>query len=178
MTRESCRLSICGLVLFFGTLACSADEPKGGKQEKPAAAKTSERENSSSERPEHFQKFEKDLSGVKFVGQFTVIGKEEMPLSKEEYEIQSVSKLPQGDLWLFATRIKYGKTDVKLPIPLEVKWAGKTPVITLDEITIPTLGTFSARVVIDGNKYAGTWSHGEVGGHLYGVIERLPAPEK
>jgi hypothetical protein len=35
------------------------------------------------------------------------------------------------------------------------------------------LGTFSAHVVIDGNKYAGTWSHGNVGGHLYGKITKI-----
>ena len=47
-----------------------------------------------------------------------------------------------------------------------------TPVITLTELTIPALGTFSARVVIDNGKYAGTWTHGDVGGHMFGVIRR------
>jgi hypothetical protein len=28
-------------------------------------------------------------------------------------------------------------------------------------------------VVIDGKKYAGTWSHGKVGGHLYGKITKI-----
>ena len=44
--------------------------------------------------------------------------------------------------------------------------------ITLTDFTVPGLGTFSARVVIYRNKYAGTWSHGEVGGHLFGTIEK------
>jgi hypothetical protein len=55
-----------------------------------------------------------------------------------------------------------------------VRWAGDTPVIALDRVTIPALGTFSARVVLDESRYAGTWSHDEKGGHLFGVIERLP----
>jgi hypothetical protein len=55
---------------------------------------------------------------------------------------------------------------------LDVKWAANTPVITLDELTIPVLGTFSARVVLHDNKYAGTWRHDAVGGHLFGVIEK------
>jgi hypothetical protein len=53
---------------------------------------------------------------------------------------------------------------------VEVKWAGKTPVITLDNVTIPGLGTFSSRVVIDGPLYAGTWQHDAVGGHMFGKI--------
>ena len=32
-------------------------------------------------------------------------------------------------------------------------------------------------VVIDGNKYAGTWAHGKVGGHLYGRISKIKEEE-
>ena len=55
-------------------------------------------------------------------------------------------------------------------MPLQVQWAGTTPVITLTNVLIPGLGTFSSRVVIYKNKYAGTWTHGDVGGHLFGTI--------
>ena len=119
-----------------------------------------------------FQLFEKTLTDVKFVGRFTILGKDDGPLRKEEYTIRSVKKLPKGDYWLFNTRIKYGQNDLQVPLPLEVKWAGTTPVITLTDFTVPGLGTFSARVVIYRNKYAGTWSHGDVGGHLFGTIEK------
>ena len=37
---------------------------------------------------------------------------------------------------------------------------------------IPGLGTFSSRVVIYEGRYAGTWQHGDVGGHLFGVLKR------
>ena len=47
------------------------------------------------------------------------------------------------------------------------------PVISLDNLTIPGLGTFSAHVVIDGKNYAGTWKHGKAGGHMCGLIEKL-----
>jgi hypothetical protein len=40
------------------------------------------------------------------------------------------------------------------------------------------LGTFDARVVIHDQKYAGTWKHGEVGGHLFGTIEKLQPQER
>jgi len=121
-----------------------------------------------------FRLFEQKLSGVKLVGHFTVLGKEDAAPRKEEYTIQSVKKLPEGDYWLFTSRIKYGDKDVTVPLPIEVKWAGETPMISLTDFTIPSLGTFSARVVFHESKYAGTWTHGEVGGHLFGVIEKLP----
>ena len=54
---------------------------------------------------------------------------------------------------------------------------GTTPVMTLDKIALYGFGTFSARVVINDGKYAGTWQHDKVGGHLFGKIEK-PAAEK
>ena len=122
---------------------------------------------------QRFDKLQQTLHRVKFVGHFTVLGKEDGPLRKEEYTILSAKKLAQGDYWLLKARVKYGKKDVTLPIPLEIKWAGDTPIITLVETEIPGLGTFSARVVIDNNKYAGTWTHGKAGGHLFGIIEKM-----
>jgi hypothetical protein len=119
-----------------------------------------------------YRRFVQEMSGVKLSGQFTVLGKEPSDPSQEEYTITSVKKLPLGDYWLFKARIRYGKTDVPLPVPLEVKWAGDTPVITLTELTIPGLGTFSSRVVIHDGKYAGTWKHGSAQGHMLGVITK------
>lgn len=115
---------------------------------------------------------EKTLTGAKMTGQFTVTGKDDKPPAKEEYTITSAQKLPEGNLWLIKANIKYGKTDKTFPIPLEIKWAGDTPVITLTNLAIPGLGTFSSRVVIYEGRYAGTWQHDQVGGHLYGTIEK------
>ena len=123
-----------------------------------------------------FAKFAKEMAGVKLVGQFTIDGKEGQ--SKEEYTIQTVKKLPQGDLWLFTARVKYGGTNLVVPMPVPVKWAGVTPVISMTNLKIPLLGTFSAQVVLDGNRYAGTWQHGKVGGHMFGAIVRPKQPKK
>jgi hypothetical protein len=41
------------------------------------------------------------------------------------------------------------------------------------DFAIPTLGTFTARVFFYGNRYAGTWQHDKVGGHMFGRIEKL-----
>jgi hypothetical protein len=121
---------------------------------------------------ERFSNFEKSMSGVRFNGHFTIVGSDRPP-SLETYEISKVQKFGQEDLWIFTARIKYGKKDVILPMPLPVKWLGEIPVITMHNLNIPGLGTFSAHVVIDGGKYSGTWSHGKVGGHLYGTIEKI-----
>ena len=59
-----------------------------------------------------------------------------------------------------------------------MKWAENTPVITLSELAIPGLGTFSARVVVHDGLYAGTWRHGEVAGHLFGQIQKLEPADK
>ena len=120
-----------------------------------------------------FRDFSKMLSGSKFVGNFTVVGQDLSKLTSEEYSIKSVKKMPEGDMWLFVARIKYGKRDMSVPIPLEVRWAGDdTPVITVTDFSIFGYGPFSARVVIYNEMYAGTWSHGEVNGHLFGVIKQ------
>jgi hypothetical protein len=115
---------------------------------------------------------EKALTGSKFVGVFTIDGREGVP-AKEEYTIISAKKTDEGDLWLFKARIKYGNKDVTLPVPVPIKWAGKTPVIEMDNLKIPLLGTFSAHIVIDDGKYAGTWKHGEFGGLMYGHIKKV-----
>jgi hypothetical protein len=124
---------------------------------------------------ERIKKLEQDLTNVKLIGRFTVAGREDQSPKPEEYTITSAMKLPDGDVWLLKSRIKYGDKDVTVPIPLEIKWAGDTPIITLTDLTIPQLGTFSSRVVIYEGRYAGTWQHGQVGGHLFGRIEKLPA---
>jgi hypothetical protein len=124
------------------------------------------------------KKFAEDLAGVVFAGNYsvTVAGKEK-PAEMEKYVISRISKVKdKEDVWLFVSRIQYGKTDLEIPLTLQVKWAGDTPVITLTNLTIPGLGTFTSRVMIYGDRYAGTWQHGKTGGHLWGRIEKIEKP--
>lgn len=123
-----------------------------------------------------YDAFAKKMTNSTLVGNFTVDG-QTGSLTEERYDLKSVSKMPRGDYWLFKARIRYGDHDVTVPLPLEVKWAGQTPVITLNNVPIPGLGTFDARVLIDGNRYAGTWQHGEVGGLLFGRVETSSTEE-
>lgn len=116
--------------------------------------------------------FQKKLSGVTLVGQYTQQSKEKDELPTEErYTIHKVSKIPGKDkLWRFDVRMQFGTVDLTLPLPITVEWAGDTPVITLTQYQIPGLGSFSARVLFYENRYAGTWQHGDLGGHLFGKI--------
>src|SRR6267143_49789 len=91
------------------------------------------------------------------------------PEKEDKYTIVGVSKL-KGDSWLIRARIQYGKVDVVAPIPVQVKWAGDTPVIIVDKMAMPGGGTYSARVMIYESTYAGTWRGGDHGGLLNGVI--------
>ncbi len=126
---------------------------------------------------DHINKLSEFLSGVKLTGHFTVTGRDLGQLTAEEYYILKAEKLSEGDFWSITARIKYGNNDLTVPLVLDIKWAGNTPVITVDRLTIPGMGTFDARVIIRTDAYAGTWRHDEVGGHLFGTIERLSAEE-
>jgi hypothetical protein len=119
---------------------------------------------------------EQSLSGATLVGHFTVSGTEASDLKPERYELASVKHVGD-DNWMFVARIKYGDHDLTLPITLPIRWAGDTPVITVDKISFPGLGTYTARVMIYDDHYAGFWSGAagkdqRHGGHLFGVIER------
>ena len=134
-------------------------------EEKPAATPT---ENADLAKRE--AKLASYLSGAKFVGKFTIDGKEDKAAKAEEYTISRCEKLPAADMYRFTARIKYGDTDQEVPLDLKILWAGRTPVITLDNFWIPGMGTFGARVLIHSDRYTGTWQHDAVGGHMFGKI--------
>jgi hypothetical protein len=153
------------LMLMFVGGGQSEDKPE--KPAKPAKPNREDLEKGFAER----------LSGATLTGHFSVVGKEMKSGNPERYELKKVSKV-QGDFWQFEARIKYGQTDVTVPLVLKVVWAEETPMITLTDATLPGLGAgFSTRVLFDNDRYAGTWQHGKIGGHMWGTIEKA-APEK
>ncbi len=121
--------------------------------------------------PELERQFAERMRGSVLVGKFTIAGREDREASPDRYEISSVDKVGD-DQWRFNARMQYGTVDVTLPIVVTMRWAGDTPIITMTDVTIPTLGTFTARVFFYGDRYAGTWQHDKVGGHMYGRIEK------
>ena len=116
------------------------------------------------------KKFQETMTGVTLVGYSTRLNKPGIS-GEERYIIESVSKMT-GDLWLFRARLHFGSHDLPLPIPINVKWAGDTPVITLTDVSIPGLGTYTARVLIYRDQYAGTWSGKNEGGQMFGRVVR------
>jgi hypothetical protein len=87
----------------------------------------------------------------------------------ESYTIISAVKARE-DWWTITARIQFADKDLTLPVTVRVVWAEDTPIITLDEITLPVLGTYSARVLIYRGFYSGTWFGGDHGGVLSGQI--------
>lgn len=110
------------------------------------------------------------LTGATFTGAFTVDGMEGRAAKAESYTITSCEPLAEENRYRMKVKIRYGEVDGEFPMDLDILWAGQTPVITLDSLAIPGLGTFSSRVLINNGRYAGTWQHGESGGNLYGKI--------
>jgi hypothetical protein len=112
------------------------------------------------------------LSGATLIGHFTDSSSPQpAALHEERYVLDSVRKLDSGQ-WLFQARIQYGEHDLTLPLTLPIEWAGDTPVIQVDKLPIPGLGTFTARVMIHNGYYAGYWRAVDHGGHLFGRVER------
>ena len=118
------------------------------------------------------EKFKQALTDCVFDGHWCMIDNGKLSEEKsEQYNITSATK-SGGDVWIIYAKIRYRGKDVNVPVPVKVKWAGDTPVITLDKVTIPGMGTYTARVLVYGGNYAGTWSAGDHGGMLHGMIRK------
>lgn len=132
-----------------------------------AADESTEKDNPS--RETLIKQFEESMSGATLVGYFTINGQEgSLGLKEEKYRLKSVKKLKKGDYWQF--EYQHGKSDKTTTLPVEIKWAGDTPVITLTDVLVPGAGTFTARVLFYRNEYAGTWSASDHGGRLFGKV--------
>jgi hypothetical protein len=166
------------VVIFAATLTSASLNTRLGwaddqSEPKPAAASGEK----VPDRAELEKKFSESLSGATLDGYFTETPGDESKPRASKYVINKVSKV-KDDLWLFEARIKYGEHDVTVPIPLVVRWAGDTPVITLDNAGVPGFGTFSARVLIFDKAFAGMWSGANHGGELYGRVVKETKPKQ
>jgi hypothetical protein len=117
------------------------------------------------------RKFQDSMLNVTLVGYFTSGDKAE--LKEDKYTIDRVTKV-KDDLWKFEARIQYNKKDVPVAMSLPVKFAGDTPVISLTNFAVPGFGSFTARVLVYGDAYAGTWGDATHGGKLFGKIVKNP----
>ncbi len=115
--------------------------------------------------------FAERMQDVTLVGSFTIDGRDDDTRLPERYEIASVTKVDDSR-WRFDARITYGTTDVKLPVTVPIVWAGDTPMIAITDFAIPTLGTFTVRLIFYADRYAGSWQHGDFGGLMFGTIQK------
>ena len=123
-------------------------------------------------------KFKTTLTNAVMDGRFCMLADGKLGPDKEEkYTIVGVEKTAEGQ-WTISAKIQYGGVNFTAPVPVQVKWAGDTPVIIVDNIGFPGTAKYSARVMIYGDTYAGTWSGGDHGGLMHGVITRAKTEEK
>src|SRR5437762_11916493 len=116
------------------------------------------------------KQFEQMMNGATLVGHSTRLNRDGVS-GEEKYVIEKVSKLT-GETWLIRARFQYGSHDIPIPVPVTIKWAGDTPVITMTDAGVPGMGSYTARVVLYRDQYAGTWSGQKGGGQLFGKIVR------
>jgi hypothetical protein len=117
------------------------------------------------------REFTASMQGISLVGFFTVDGRTGRTPVPDRYDFTKVEKIGD-DLWRISARMRHGDTDVTLPFAVPMRWVGDTPIIMMTDYTMPSMGTFTVRLFFYGDRYAGTWQHGETGGHMYGRIER------
>lgn len=146
------------LVLIFAVVSLQDSAVADDSASKPTA--------------EQEKQFSEKMSNTTLIGRFTFDDKMDQVPKPELYEIKSVTKVV-GNLWTFTVRIKYGKVDAALPVTVPVVWADGTPMVSLKNATIPGMGGgFSAHVIFEGDRYAGTWQHNAKGGHMFGTIKK------
>jgi hypothetical protein len=170
------RFSFLTVTAVVSTLAAtvfhsSSANSQDGRQRGPKSQQTSpfqEKAPPKQSKEELEKKFEEALSGATLKGHYTT-GRNNNggPAKEDKYTIESVTKL-SGDMFLFRVKIQYAGASAVVPLPLRVLWAGDTPVITLDKLSIPGFGTFTARVMFFDGQYTGTWDGGNHGGVLFG----------
>jgi hypothetical protein len=172
-------LVVVASLILTGGFPFADDAPAAKKPQDPKEAKLEEAPKALplNEREQAFADLLKDAA---LVGNFTVEGGKrggpDTGRHKDRYVIKSAIKVGV-DSWLINSQIVYGKFDVTVPVPVKVYWADDTPVMSVTDLSIPLMGSeFGARVLFFDNRYAGTWSHGKVGGLMFGTIERADAP--
>jgi|SRR5579859_579818 len=110
------------------------------------------------------------LSGARLVGFYMADGQEGPP-KHDSYTLRKVEKR-EGDKWLFTAVLSYGQQSMALPLQIPIYWAGDTPIISVTNFNIMGMGSYTARVMLYKDHYAGTWSSTTHGGYLWGKIEK------
>jgi len=160
-------LSIAVAIIFLAAGSFSRAQESKSADSKPPAAPAKPKLT----QEELEAKFKATLTKATMSGRWCGLKDGKLTPEKEDkYTIVSVNKLG-GEAWIVNARIQYGEKDFTVPVPVQVKWAGDTPVITVDGMTMPGGRTaYSARVLVYDKTYAGTWSGGDHAGLMNGII--------
>jgi hypothetical protein len=122
------------------------------------------------------RQFTERMRNVTLRGSFTVDGREGRQPREDRYDIESVEKLGD-DLWRFNAGMQCCGVNGVIPIVIPMRLVGDTAMIMMTDTSLPGIGTFTVRLFFYGDRYAGSWQHGEVGGLMSGRIERRTSSE-
>ncbi len=155
--------------------AASDPPPTAGRNETNASLRSDET-GRQAEIKKRERDFKKALTGATLKGVWQMTGEAGLagkaPLSEPKPDTYTIAKVSKAndDYWVITARIQYADKDVYIPVTVRVVWAEDVPIITLDEMALPGLGTYSARVMIHRGFYSGTWFGKNYGGVLSGQI--------
>ena len=175
MTRP---ISVAAFLAGFFILSSPQVQAQADSTTPTKAAPTDENKPKSQEELE--ARFKAMLTKATLSGRWAPIKDGSLGEEKQDkYNIVSVNKV-SGDSWIVHAKMKYNDREFVAPIPVKVKWAGDTAVLIVDNMTIPGgQRSYSARVLFYDHTYAGTWSGGDHGGLLNGLItNEKDAPAK
>ena len=154
-------VAITTVVLLLNMRVFAQDKPAGDAAAKPTPVASAEQLEAT---------FKAMLTKATLSGRWCSVKDGKLgPEKEDKYSIVSASKV-NGSKWIISARIQFNKKEMVVPIPVEVKWAGDTAVLIVDKLQYPGGGTYSARVLFYEKTYAGTWSGGDYGGLISGVI--------
>jgi hypothetical protein len=119
------------------------------------------------------RQFTERMKGVTLKGSFTVDGRTGAP-REDGYDIQSVEKVGD-DLWRFNASMTCCGVNGVIPIVIPMRFVGDTAMIMMTDTSLPGIGAFTVRLIFYGDRYAGSWQHGKVGGLMSGRIEKQSA---
>jgi hypothetical protein len=116
------------------------------------------------------------MRNVTMIGTFTTDGGGSAAPRADRYEIASVQKVGENS-WRFNAKMDCcgAAGQSGLPIVVPMHFVGDTPVIMMTDTNLPGIGTFTVRLFFHGDRYAGTWQHGAMGGQMSGRLEKTPA---
>jgi len=175
-------VGIMGAVALFVTGVFAQDSAKTTAASQGSATSTTLHNTVIPSRAELERQFEEQLAGSTLTGVWQMTGdgglSGQAALSApkpDRYVISKVSKVTD-DYWIITARIQYAEKDVNIPVPVRVIWAEDTAIITLNDLVMPLLGTYSARVLIHHGFYSGVWYCGgkNYGGVMQGRITKTP----